>query len=127
MYEPSQFQINETWIVFKLNEYPVSTIEDGDYNVFALMDAASCFILGIEFVSVNLTELSQPESKSLLKAGYSHKEQYPKMIFIPTNQSAGIFSKEVELQDIIVVRIPEEELLVFIGEARQALQEYLSE
>ena len=125
MYEPSQFQINETWIAFKLNDDPVSTIADGDFNVLALMDAASCFILGTEFVSANSTEPSQLESKRLLKAGHSHKQQYPKMIFIPTNQPASILSTEADLQGIAVVRVPEEELLVFIGEARQGFQEHV--
>jgi len=74
------------------------------------MDAASCFILGTEFVSANSTEPSQQESRRLLKAGYSHKQQYPKMIFIPTNQPAGTLSAEAERQGIAVVRVPEAEL-----------------
>jgi len=126
VFEPSQFQVNETWIVFKLNNAPVSTNVDGDFNVLALMDAASCFILGTEFVSVDLPEPSQLESKRLLKTGQSHKQQYPKTIFIPTNQTANILSTEAELQGITVVRVQEEQLLVFISEARQGFQEHVS-
>ncbi len=126
MYEPSQFQANEAWITFKLNDAPVSTNADGDFDVLALMDAASCFILGMEFVSVDSPELSQLESKRLLKTGQSHKQQYPKTIFIPTNQAASILSAEAELQDIAVIRVPEEQLLVFISEARQGFQEHVS-
>ena len=126
MYEPNQFQVNETWIAFKLNNAPVSTNADGDFNVLALMDAASCFILGTEFVHAESLEPSQLESRRLLEAGQSHKQQYPKRIFIPTNQVASILSTEAELQGITVVRIPEEQLLVFIGEARQGFQEHVS-
>ena len=90
------------------------------------MDAASCFILGTEFVSVSSPEPSQLESKRLLKTGHSHKQQYPKKIFIPANQAASILSQEAELQGITVVHVPEEQLLVFINEARQSFQEYLS-
>jgi len=126
VYEPSQFQVNEAWIAFKLNDAPVSTNADGDFNVLALMDAASCFILGTEFVSVDLPEPSQLESKRLLKTGQSHKQQYPKTIFIPTNQTASILSTEAELQGITVVRVQEEQLLVFISEARQGFQEHVS-
>ncbi len=46
--QPNQFQPNETWIAFKLNDAPVFTGADGDFNVLALMDAASCFILSTE-------------------------------------------------------------------------------
>ncbi len=125
MYEPSQFQVNETWIVFKLNEIPVSTVEDGDFDVFALMDAASCFILGQEFIRVGSLEPSQLESKRLLKAGISRKQQCPKSIFISNNQKASLFSKEAERLGIPVIRVPEEQLLVFIGEARQGFSEYM--
>lgn len=126
MYEPSQFQVNETWIAFKLNNAPVSTNSDGDFNVFALMDAASCFILGTEFVRTGSLEPSQLESKRLLRAGQSHKGQYPNTIFIPTNQVASILSAEAELQGITVVRVPEERLLVFIDEARQGFHEHVN-
>ena len=74
MFESSQFQVNETWIAFKLNDAPVSTDADGDFNILALMDAASCFILGMEFVHTDSSEPSQLESKRLLKAGHSHKQ-----------------------------------------------------
>ncbi len=126
MLEPGQFQVNEAWIAFKLNDAPVSTDADGDFNILALMDAASCFILGTEFVHTDLSEPTQLESKRLLKAGQSHKQQYPKMIYIPTNQTASILSTEAELQGITVVRIPEDQLLTFIGEARQGFQKHVS-
>ncbi len=126
MFKPNQFQVNETWIAFKLNDAPVSTDADGDFNILALMDAASCFILGTELVRTDSSEPSQLESKRLLKAGKSHKQQYPKSIYIPTNQAASILSTESELQGITVVRIPEEQLLVFIGEARQGFQEHVN-
>ncbi|MDK1023876.1 MAG: hypothetical protein QGD92_06550, partial [Gammaproteobacteria bacterium] len=63
MFDPSQFQVNEAWIVFKLNDAPVVTEVDGDFNVLALMDAASCIILGTEFVRADSSEPSQLESK----------------------------------------------------------------
>ncbi len=59
MIEPSQFQVNEAWIAFKLNDAPTLTEEDGDFNVLALMDVASCYILGTEFVSTGLAEPSE--------------------------------------------------------------------
>ena len=126
MLEPSQFQVNEAWIAFRLNDAPVSTEADGDFNVLALMDAASCYMLGTEFIRTESSEPSQLESIRLLKGGQSHKQQYPGSLFIPTNQQAGILCAEAERHGIKVVRIPEEQLLVFIGEARQGFQEHVS-
>jgi len=126
VFDPSQFQVNEAWIAFKLNDAPVGTEVDGDFNVLALMDAASCMILGAEFVRAGSSEPSQLESKRLLKAGHSHKQQFPKKLFIPTSQAADLLSVEAERNKIIVDRVPEDQLLIFIGEAREGFQQHVS-
>ncbi len=126
VFEPSQFQVNDAWIAFKLNDIPVATEADGDFNVLALMDAASCFILGIEFVPADSAEPSLLESKRLLIGGKSHKQQFPGKLIIPTNQAADILRAEAERQGISVVRVPEEELAVFVHEARVGFQEHVS-
>ncbi len=126
MLHPNQFQVNEAWIAFKLNDAPVVTEVDGDFNVLALMDAASCMILGTEFVRACSSEPSQLESIRLLKGGHSHKQQFPKKLFIPTNQAADLLSTEAERNKIHVDRIPEDQLLIFIGEARDGFQQHVS-
>jgi len=123
---PKNYQVNETWIAFQLNDAPVMTDRDGDFNVIALMDAASCFILGIGYVSTDALEMSQSEAERLLDAGYSHKEQYPKELLIPGHQTANILSEQAERRGINVVRVPEEQLQVFIGEARESFREHIS-
>jgi hypothetical protein len=50
---PEQFEVNEAWIAFQLNGAPIRTEDDGDFNFIALMDAASCFILGSEFIAAS--------------------------------------------------------------------------
>ena len=125
MLHPSEFQVNDAWIVFRLNEAPISTEKDGDFNVIALMDAASCFILGTEFVSVTSSGPSEMEVKRLMKRGKSHKQRLPKTLYIPENQAADILCTEAERSDIAVIRVPEEQLLVFIGEAREGFKEHI--
>ncbi len=126
MLEPAQFRVNEAWIAFKLNDAPVVTKDEGDYNVFALMDAASLFILAAEFVRADSKEPSQLESERLLAAGKSHKQEFPEKLFIPTGQAADILSTAAEGQGITVVRIPERELSVFVREARDGFREHVS-
>lgn len=87
------------------------------------MDAASCFILGAEFVPVEVSELPQNDARRLLKTGQSHKQTLPKTLFIPTEQPATLLSLEAERQGITVTRVPDAELLVFIGEAREGFRE----
>ena len=123
MLHPSQFQVNEAWIAFRLNDAPIRTEVDGDFNIIALMDAASCFILGTTFVSVSAPEPSKIEMKRLLKEGQSHTQQLPKTLFVPKEQPAKLLAVEAEHQGITVIRVPENQLLPFIGEARDGFKE----
>lgn len=125
MLHPREFRVNEAWIVFKLNDAPISTEADGDFNVIALMDAASCFILGAEFVPVTSAEPSEMEVKRLLKSGESQKQQLPKTLYVPDGLASGALCTEAKRNNITVIRIPEEHLLVFIGEARGGLKEHI--
>ena len=123
MLHPNQFHVNEAWIVFKLNDAPLATEADGDFNLLALMDAASCFMLGTTTISTSSPELSQMEAKRFLKKGQSHKKQLPMKIFIPDTLLAGQFATEAQRLKIGIQRIPETELNVFIGEARESFKQ----
>ena len=118
MLHPNQFSVNEAWIAFQLNDEPIHTDQDSSFNCLALMDAASCFILGSEFVAASEEEASQLEIRRLFKKGKSHKNQLPKTLLLAREQAGGSIEREAERQKIMVVRVPENELFVFIGEAR---------
>jgi len=120
---PNQFQVNEAWIAFKLNDAPISTEEDGDFNLIALMDAASCFILSTRLIPAGAPEPTRTETALLLKEGQAHKQQLPKTLFVPSTLCANIFTREAERQGIAVVRVPEDQLLLFVGEAREGFRE----
>jgi len=123
MLHPSQFEVNEAWIAFRLNHAPVRTVRDGDFNCIALMDAASCFILCFEFAAADATQLSQMQSRRLLEKARSHKQQLPRTLFVPTEDAADLLTSEATRQGIDVVRVAESELLIFVGEAREGFAE----
>ena len=123
MLHPSHFQVNEAWIVFKLNDHPIHTEKDGEFDFIALMDAASCFILGSSPIPSSVAELTRMEAKRMLKQGKAHKNQLPKTLYIPDGQSAEQLKIEAESQGISVVHTPEDQLLLFIGEAREGFRE----
>ena len=125
MHSPNQFKVNEAWIVFRLNDAPISTERDGDFNVLTIMDAASRFILGTEFVPVSSIEASQLESRRLLKAARSHKAQLPRKLLLPDVLVADTLKKEAESLGISVIRVPEEDLSVFVEEAREGFREHV--
>ena len=123
MLHPSQFQVDEAWIAFKLNDQPIHTEQDGDFDFLALMDAASCFILGFATIPATRDEPTQLDSKRLLQQGHAHEQQWPKTLFVPTEQPARFLAAEAERLGIGVVRVAEGQLLLFIGEARESFRE----
>lgn len=125
MLEPKHFEVNEAWIVFRLNDTPVRTEADGDFNVLSLMDAASCYIFGTEFVSTTSREPSKQESSRLFACGQAKAERFPEVLFVPEKMVADVLITEAERCDIGVVRVPDDQLLVFIGEARRGFEAYM--
>lgn len=121
--EPNQFQVNEAWILFKLNDVPVATESDGDFNLFALMDAASCFILSTSPVPATKAEPSQLDVKRMLKEARAHKQQLPKTLFIPVERPAKVMAAEAERQGIVVARVPDDQFEPFVGEAREGFKD----
>lgn len=126
MLHPNQFQVNEAWLAFKLNDEPVRTQADGDFNLIALMDAASCFILSTAFVPAKDAEPSKVKVRELLKKGKSHKQELPKTLFVPSGQFESILPAEAQLQGIDVVRVTEDQLILFIADARKGFREQFS-
>lgn len=127
MLHPNQFDVNETWIAFRINNAPIRTERDGDFNCIALMDAASCFILGSKFIPAAAAEPTRAEFRGLLKDAKRHKQQLPRTLFVAREDVADRVTLEATQQGIEVVRIPECELLIFIGEAREAFAERFEE
>ena len=123
MLHPNQFQVNEAWIAFKLNDRPIRTEQDGDFDLIALMDAASCFILSSELVPAHVDEPTELESRRLLQQGQEHKQQLPKTLFVPSGQPAQFLAAAARRKGIEVVCVEESQLLIFIGEAREGFRE----
>jgi hypothetical protein len=128
MLHPKQFEVNATWIAFRLNNAPIRTERDGDFNCIALMEAASCFILSSEFIPAAAAEPTRAQFRRLLKDAKRHKQQQlPRTLFVPREDVADRVTLEATEQSIEVVRVPECELLIFIGEAREAFAERFEE
>ena len=114
MLNPKQFKSNDAWIVFRLNAAPIHTERDGEFNCFALMDAASCFILGTELIPAAASQLTRSEFRRLLASARRHTSELPKTLFIPNGDGATLATHEATKRGIEVVRAEESELRVFI-------------
>ncbi|MEK7762246.1 MAG: hypothetical protein AAB433_11745 [Nitrospirota bacterium] len=123
MLHPNQFKVNDAWIAFRLNDAAIETERDGDFDCIALMDAASCCILGMEMYSARATGPSAQESRRLLQKGHGREGKLPKKLFVAEGQVADALCQEAARLTIEVVTVPGDELLVFIGEARDGFKE----
>lgn len=125
MLHPDQFEVNETWIAFRLNRKPMDIARHGEHNCIALMDAASCYILCSEVIPARAEGLTQLEAHRLLRSAENHKQQLPKSLYISNRMAAGVLEDEAAKMKITVSRIADNQLRVFIREARDCFEEYL--
>ena len=119
MLHPNQFQVNEAWIAFQLNEAPIQVQAKGQFKAFVLMDAASCYIMGTELVPVGKEHAS---GQRLLKAGVSQAPQLPTRLFVSTDEAARLVGDEAARLGIAVERVDEDQLSTFTGEARSGFR-----
>ena len=118
-----RFEINEAWIVFRLNEQPIPTEQDGDLDFLALMDAASRYILGVTPVAVEPSGPTPLEAKRLWKDGKTCAACLPRTLIVPTDLVAPCVIDEAERLRIALRRVEAEQLAAFIGEAQQGFRE----
>lgn len=121
---PSQFRVNQTWIAFQVNTTPIPTETDGDFDCLVVMDAASCLILSQTLWESRESEPSALAIQRLIAEARAHSGQPAETLFIPSGRFTTRFPAEAERQGISVKHVPEDELMVYIGEARQAFEEY---
>ncbi len=123
MLHPDQFTVNDAWIAFRLNDAAIVTERAGDFDCIALMDAASCYILGMEMYSARATGPSAQESHRLLQSGHGRAGTFPQKLFVVEGEGPGALCQEAARLTIEVVTVPEDDLLVFIGDARDGFKE----
>lgn len=123
MLHPNQFTANDAWIGFRLNDAPLVTERDGDFDCLALMDAASCYIVAMEMYSARTRGPSTPESRRLLQQGQDRAGTWPSKLLVAEGQVPDALCQEAARLNIEIVTVPEYDLLVFIGEARDGFRQ----
>jgi len=120
---PEQFEINEAWVAFKLNTSPIVTKEDGEFNCFSLMDAASGFVLSTAFVSVQAASLPAAEVSQLMEEAHAHKNEWPTLLLVQSAQAVDAIIEKAERLGISVRVVPESQLDVFVSDAKEGFNE----
>jgi len=125
MLKPSQFTPNDAWILFRLNDRPISTEQDGGFNVLCLMDAASLYILTNEFVPVDGEAAIADVAKKLLAAAESKAGKLPEKIFVSAELQSSDLEETLEETGFEVVVSTKRELQPFVSEAKRGFRAHL--
>lgn len=116
--EPSDFAHNEAWLLFQLNEAPVMTEADGDFNALAIMEVATGMILGFELVQLSMPGLPEFLSRKLLVDAEDEAGSRPKKLFVASEHDSDDLVRVAKAMGINVERVPAKELYDITQEAR---------
>lgn len=124
--ESAEFSHNEAWLLFQLNDAPVQTASDGDFNAFAIMEVASGMIFGMELVQIAESEISETQSRQLLASAEKQAGSRPRRLFVEAGREAGMLSDVATSMDIHIERVSADDLAPITQEARQGFAEHVS-
>lgn len=124
--EPSDYAHNEAWLLFQLNEAPVLTEADGDFNAMAIMEVATGMIFGMELVQVTMPGLPEFLSRKLLTDAEGQAGLRPRKLFIASEDEAGELIKVAKVMGIEIERVPAKDLSGITQEAREGFAAHVS-
>lgn len=117
--EPSNFSPNEAWLLFQLNDRPIRTEADGNFNALAVMEVASGMIFGMELVPAGEAELPEFSARKLLASAEDQAGARPECLFIASEHAADGIVKQATAMGITVRREPGKALAAITREARE--------
>ncbi|QCF24844.1 hypothetical protein [Hydrocarboniclastica marina] len=124
--EPSDFAHNEAWLLFQLNEAPVMTEADGDFNAMAIMEVATGMIFGMELVQVRVPGLPEFLSRKLLADAEAQSGSRPQKLFVASEYEADDLIRVAKVMGIAVERVPAKDLSGITQEAREGFAAHVS-
>ena len=122
--QPSQFEVNECWLIVKASAAPVVTGE-GLFDVYVVQDAASMYLFGTVFTPSGSGNASEEEFNSLLRRAWRKKREWPKRLLVPDSiPSPNPFSIVAKRHRIPVEIVPKAALAIYINDVQAGFREY---
>lgn len=119
MIRPDKFSVNEAWIAVRINE-EFLFVQDEPYDIYVLMDAASCYILGHILSHVVDEGPREKDVKELFQTAFRTKNQWADILILTGNSPADdVFRKKAEQNGLSVKIINESDLEPVLGPLRE--------
>ncbi|MDT8429371.1 MAG: hypothetical protein RQ757_11450 [Pseudomonadales bacterium] len=117
--DPSHFSQNEAWLLFQLNDVPVQTEADGDFNAIAIMEVTTGVILGMELVPVTMASMPEFLTRKLLAGAEGQAGSRPQKLFVAPEEGSDELVKVATAMKIEVESVPPDDLSAITREARE--------
>jgi len=114
--KPNEYYENQSWILFYLNQKPIFTEQDGDYNALAIMDVATGLIHGMQMEPLKKV-ISEFEARLLLKQTEEKANGLPVSIYLASNLETHSIASAARSMNIKVVPKSYNEIYPIIAEA----------
>lgn len=121
MITPDQFYVNEAWIAVRINEEFIF-VQDEPYDIYILMDAASCFVLGHVLSRVIDEAPQEKDIKELFQAAFQSKNQWAKVLILTGNSPADdAFRNQAVQEGLSIQTVKLSDLEPIIGPLKASL------
>lgn len=119
MLTPDQFRVNEAWIAARINDEFLFVKED-PYDIYVLMDAASCYVLGHVLSRVVDEAPNDKDIHDLFNTAWQAKMQWAETLIITENSPADeIFSKHARQNGLSIKKVLISDLEPILGPLKE--------
>jgi hypothetical protein len=123
---PRSFEVNRTWLAFRVNQLPVAAGDD-TFDIFVLQDAASMFIFGHAFAPHGAESPSEADAAALMNEAWSRMQEWPEEIVLPGKSSPdNSFARVAKRNGVAVRNVAESTMSFYIKDVQTSFEEFLS-
>lgn len=120
MLSPDQFRVNEAWIAVRINE-AFLFVKEEPYDIYILMDAASCYVLGHVLSRVIDEAPNENDIRDLFQTAWQAKSQWAETLIITENSPAeDVFSKHARQNGLSVKKVSISDLEPILGPLKES-------
>jgi hypothetical protein len=101
--DPNEYDRNEAWLLFRLNDAPIQTESDGDFNVMAILDIGTGLILGMEFIGLLEQELSEFVSRKMLASAELEAGGRPRQLLVDSQKNLVQLVETASAMGLVVI------------------------
>lgn len=106
--------------MFRLNSAPIRTRQEGDFDCFAVMDAATLLIHSMEMVPAASAGPTRAETGALLAKACGAAGRFPTKLLVCSGDSTVEAAIEAQQRGILVEQVPSRRIGRLTLEAREA-------